>query len=93
MTGTLKKKLDVDFKKYIILGACIPKFAYKALQTEDKIGIHLPCNVVIEEHENKNIEISVINPIITIGSIDNEILKEIAEKVKRKLMLVIENTN
>jgi uncharacterized protein (DUF302 family) len=54
---TLKKKLDVDFKKYKILGACNPNFAYKALQAEDKIGVMLPCNVIVEEHEDGTVEV------------------------------------
>ena len=58
---TLKKKLDVDFKKYKILGACNPSFAHKALQSEDKIGVMLPCNVIVEEHDNGEIEVSAVD--------------------------------
>ena len=64
---TLKKKIDVDFKKYKILGACNPQFAYKALQTEDKIGVFLPCNVVIEEHADGAIEVSAVDSIASMG--------------------------
>src|SRR3990172_949364 len=61
--GTLKKKLDVDFKQYTILGACNPTFAYKALQMEDKIGTMLPCNVLVQENAQGQIEVSAIDPI------------------------------
>ena len=60
---TLKKKIDVDFKKYKILGACHPHFAHKALLSEDKIGLFLPCNVVVEEHENGDVEVSIVDPL------------------------------
>ena len=69
---TLKKKLDVDFKKYKILGACNPPFAYKALTSEDKIGLFLPFNVVVEEHENGDIEVSAVDPIASMMSVENE---------------------
>jgi len=60
---TLKKKLDVDFKKYRILGACNPQFAHKALTAEDKIGVMLPCNVIVEEHEDGKVEVSAVDPV------------------------------
>lgn len=86
---TLKKKLDVDFKKYKILGACNPGFAHKALQAEDKIGIMLPCNVIVEEHEDGTVEVSAVNPIESMKSIENSSLGEIAGEVKSKLEKVI----
>ena len=63
VTQTLKNKIDVDFKKYRILGACNPHFAHKALMSEDKIGVFLPCNVIVEEHENGEVEVSAVDPI------------------------------
>lgn len=61
--GTLKKKLNVDFRKYRILGACNPSFAHKALEAEDKIGTMLPCNVIVQEREEGGVEVSAVNPI------------------------------
>jgi uncharacterized protein (DUF302 family) len=86
---TLKKKLDVDFKKYKILGACNPPFAYKALQIEDKIGAMLPCNVVVQESAEGNIEVSAVDPIASMQAVQNPDLQEIAEQVQAKLRSVI----
>ena len=61
MKETFKKKINVDFRKYIILGACNPRFAYEALLQEDKLGVFLPCNVVVQEHESGEVEISIAN--------------------------------
>ncbi len=88
---TLKKKIDVNFKKYKILGACNPHFAIKALQSEDKIGLFLPCNVIVEEHENGDIEISAVDPVASMISVNNSSLGNIANEVQQKLMRVIEN--
>lgn len=89
---TLKKKLDVDFKKYKILGACNPHYAYKAFQSEDKIGAFLPCNVLVEEHENGDVEITAVDPIAMMSSIDNKDLGPIASEIRGRLQKVIENT-
>ena len=88
---TLKTKLDVDFKKYKILGACNPPFAYEALQVEDKIGTLLPCNVVLQELIPNNIEVSAINPLVSMQAVQNEQLKTIAQDIGIKLENVIEN--
>lgn len=88
---TLKNKLDVDFKNYMILGACNPHFAYKALQSEDKIGVLLPCNVIVEEHENGDIEVSAVDPIASMGTVENKNLGDLASEVQQKLINVIEN--
>lgn len=82
---TLKKKLDVNFPNYIILGACNPPFAYKALQVEDKIGTMLPCNVIVREIANGSVEIAAVNPIASMMAIQNEALIGIAEEVRDKL--------
>lgn len=87
---TLKKKLDVDFKKYKILGACNPGFAHKALQIEDKIGTMLPCNVIVEEHEDGSVEVSAVNPISSMQAVENSSLGDIAGEVKSKLEKVIQ---
>ena len=88
---TLKKKLDVDFKKYRILGACNPEFAYKALQVEDKIGTMLPCNVIVQEIEEGRVEVAAIDPIASMQAVANPVLKGVAENVQAKLKKVIEN--
>ncbi len=88
--ATLKKKLDVDFKKYRILGACNPNFAHKALQNEDKVGVMLPCNVIVEEHDNGDVEVSAVDPIASMSAIDNPSLGAIATEVQGKLKRVIE---
>lgn len=88
---TLKKKIDVDFKKYKILGACNPHFAYKALSSEDKIGVFLPCNVVVEENANKEIEVSAVDPIASMMAVKNESLAGIATEIQQKLRKVIES--
>lgn len=88
---TLKKKLDVDFKKYRILGACNPPFAYEALQVEDKIGIMLPCNVIVQEVDKGQVEVAAIDPVASMRAVANPGLKDIAEQVQGKLKKVIEN--
>jgi uncharacterized protein (DUF302 family) len=88
---TLKKKLDVDFKKYRILGACNPQFAYEALQAEDKIGTMLPCNVIVQEHENGKVEISAVDPVASMMAVKNDSLGNVATQVREKLKRVINN--
>jgi len=88
---TLKKKLDVDFHKYRILGACNPHFAYKALQAEDKIGIMLPCNVIVQEKVEGEVEVAAVDPVASMKAVDNPDLISIAKQVQEKLKHVIEN--
>lgn len=88
---TLKKKLDVDFRKYKILGACNPPFAYKALQAEDKIGTMLPCNVIVQEIAEDDIEVAAVDPIASMKAIENQELYGIAGQVQEKLKNVIRN--
>ena len=88
---TLKKKINVEFKKYKILGACHPQFAYEALQKEDKIGVFLPCNVIVEEHDNGEVEVSAVDPIASMISIKNESIGDLANEIQKKLMQVIKN--
>ena len=87
---TLKKKLDVDFRKYRILGACNPPFAYKALQAENKIGTMLPCNVVVQELSAGITEIAAIDPVASMQAVGNPQLKEIAEQIQAKLRKAVE---
>jgi len=86
---TLKKKLDVDFKKYKILGACNPHFAYQALQKEDKIGTMLPCSVIVQEAEAGKIEVAAIDPMASMQAAQNPDLQGVAEQVQAKLRSVI----
>lgn len=86
---TLKKKLDVDFKKYRILGACNPPYAHKALLAEDKIGTMLPCNVIVQEIEAGKVEVAAINPMASMQAVENETLGEIAHEISDKLQNVI----
>ena len=88
---TLKKKLDVDFKKYRILGACNPTFAYQALKSEDKIGTMLPCNVIVEENVDGTVEVSAVDPVASMASVKNDSLGGVATQVREKLQRVIEN--
>lgn len=89
--ATLKKKLDVDFKKYRILGACNPEFAHQALLAEDKIGVMLPCNVIVEENEDGRVEVSAVNPIASMEAVKNSSLQGIATEVRDRLSGVIES--
>ena len=90
VSEALKKKLDVDFKKYRILGACNPHFAYQALQLEDKIGTMLPCNVIVQEISAGVVEVAAIDPIASMQAIDNPKLRSVAEQVQAMLKKVIE---
>ena len=82
---TLKKKLDVNFKKYKILGACSPPYAHKALQAEDKIGTMLPCNVIVQEIEKGNIEVAAVNPMASMQAVENKKLNIVAKEITAKL--------
>lgn len=90
---TLKNKLNVDFKKYTILGACNPSFAHKALLAENKIGAMLPCNIIIQEIAPNSIEVSSINPLVSMQAVKNKQLENIAQEVSNKLKNVINNLN
>jgi len=87
----LKEKLGVDFRKYRILGACNPAFAYKALQEEDKIGTMLPCNVIVQRISETQTEIAAVDPMASMQSVENEKLAGVANEVKQKLQQVISN--
>ena len=88
---TLKKKLDVDFHKYKILGACNPPYAYQSLQIEDKIGLMLPCNVVVQETADGTVEVAAIDPVASMQAVENQALGDVASGVQSKLKKVIEN--
>ena len=88
--ATLKKKLDTEFRKYRILGACNPPFAYQALQAEDKIGTMLPCNVIVQELGGGVVEVAAVDPAASMAAVDNPKLGEIAGQVRAKLKNVID---
>lgn len=87
--ATLKKKMDVNFRKYKILGACNPGFAHQALQVESRIGTMLPCNVIVQEREDGSIEVSAINPLASMKAVANPQLEKIANQVAAKLEGVV----
>ena len=86
---TLKKKINVDFKKYTILGACNPPLAYQALQAEEELGLLLPCNVIVYEKNDKTV-VSIFDPNVMAYLIDNPEMKFVAEEVKNKLQKILE---
>ncbi len=90
LQNKFKEKLRIDFRNYKILGVCNPAMAYKAIEIEDKIGTMLPCNIVVQEHENGEVEVSAINPMSSIGAIENKDLQIIANEVSDKLKDIIE---
>lgn len=87
---TFKKKLDIDFRKYRILGACNPKMAHQAISAESKIGTMLPCNVIVQEIEDGKTEVSAVDPVASMSAVENEALGSIAQEVRLKLQSVIE---
>lgn len=88
--ATLKKKLDVSFRPYRILGACNPKMAHQALLAEDKIGTMLPCNVVVQELPGGRIEVSAVDPVASMQAVENSALAETATKVREMLRQVVD---
>lgn len=86
---TLKKKLDVDFKKYTILGACNPPIAHKALQMDEELGLLLPCNVIVYEKDNAT-QVSVFDPMVMTNIVDNPEMKNVAQEVRGRLERVLE---
>jgi uncharacterized protein (DUF302 family) len=88
---TLKKKLNVDFRRYRILGFCNPPFAYRALQAEDKIGTMLPCSVVVQEAGEGQVEVAAIDPAASMQAVGNENLRAIAEEVRAKLNRAVQS--
>ena len=89
MQAKLKEKLGVDFKKYKILGACNPAFAYKALQAEEMIGVMLPCNIVVTDKEDGTTEVAAIHPIASMMAVQNPALEPLAQEVTEKIKRVM----
>ena len=87
---TFKKKIDVDFRAYRILGACNPRLAHEALQLEDKIGTMLPCNVVVQDVGGGRTEVAAIDPVASMQAVDNPKLRQAAERVRALLETAVE---
>ena len=92
MKDTFKQKLNVDFRNYKILGACNPQFAYKAISLESHVGIMLPCNVVIQEHENGEVEVTAVNPLEAMDKgMRTPLLNDLAQEVENRLRTAIDD--
>jgi uncharacterized protein (DUF302 family) len=89
LQATLKEKIGADFRPYVILGACNPKFAHQALQAEDKIGTMLPCNVIVQQRDGKT-EVAAIDPVASMQAVDNAALAPVANQVRAQLKAAIE---
>ncbi|MDA8087051.1 MAG: DUF302 domain-containing protein [Nitrospiraceae bacterium] len=87
----LKEKIGVEFRKYKILGACNPHYAYKALQAEDKIGTMLPCSVIVQEHSAGDVEVAAIDPVASMQAVENPTLMPLAFEVQNKLKKAVED--
>ena len=87
--STMKKKMGIDFRPYRILGACNPKFAHSALAMEDKVGVLLPCNVVVQEHEDGSVEVSAVDPLGMMEALGNPALSGLARQVQASIIKVI----
>lgn len=92
MKDTFKQKLNIDFRNYKILGACNPQFAYKAISLESHVGIMLPCNVVIQEHENGEVEVTAVNPLEAMDKgMRTPLLNDLAQEVENRLRTAIDD--
>lgn len=89
MKDNLKKGLNVEFRPYLILGACNPELTYKALEAEDKLGVLLPCNVIVQRQENGNVEVSAVDPVLSMGGIDHVVVAQVAHDIGSHLQQVI----
>jgi uncharacterized protein (DUF302 family) len=87
---TLKKKIDVDFRPYVILGACNPKFAHRALSMEPNIGVMLPCNVIVQQVEDGKVQVAAVDPVASMQAVDNAELGELAGEVRDLLKQAVE---
>jgi uncharacterized protein (DUF302 family) len=90
MKETFKKKINQDFRNYVILGACNPRYAYEALMAEDKVGVFLPCNVVVQQHNDREVEVSIVNPEELMHSIDDLSLRTLAIEIKQAMESVLD---
>jgi uncharacterized protein (DUF302 family) len=90
MKDNLKKGLNVEFRPYLILGACNPELTYRALEAEDKLGVLLPCNVIVQQQENGNVEVSAVDPVLSMGGIDHVMVAQVAHEIGFHLQQVID---
>lgn len=91
MHSIFKQKLDVDFRKYRILGACNPSFALKAVKSEKNIGVLLPCSVAVQEHAKGEVEVAAVDPVVSMAEVKDETVQEVAAEIKSRLKKVIDN--
>jgi uncharacterized protein (DUF302 family) len=91
MKDNFKKELDVDFRPYLILGACNPRLTYRALQAQDKIGTMLPCNIVFQQQENGRVEVSAVDPVASIQAITHVVVDQVAREIRSHSQNVIED--
>ncbi len=91
LKDTFKKKLDADFRKYVILGACNPSYSFRALQAEDKIGTLLPCNVIIQESDNGKTEVAAVDPAESMKMVNNPEVEEVAGIIRKKLINALDS--
>jgi len=91
MHSIFKQKLDVNFRKYRILGACNPAFARKAVESEKNIGVLLPCSVVVQELKQGEVEVAAVDPVVSMAEVKNETVQEVAAEIKSRLKKVIDN--
>jgi uncharacterized protein (DUF302 family) len=91
MQKTFKMKLDINFRKYRILGACNPEYALKAVESEKNIGVLLPCSVIVQEHENGDVEVAAVDPLASMMAVTNPTVQEVATEITRRLEKVIES--
>ena len=89
--STLKKKLNVDFRNYRILGACNPPLAHQALTSEEHIGLMLPCNVIVQELDNGDVEVAAVDPVASMQAVKNHSLSEVAQEVRKLLKKVVKS--
>ena len=86
-----KEKMDIDFRRYKIMGACSPPNAYEAISADKHIGTMLPCNVVVQEHSENNVEVTAIDAVASMKSVENEKVQEVASKIRKQLESVIDS--
>ncbi len=91
VAGTLKKKIGAEMRPYLILGACNPKMAHHALSVENKIGVMLPCNVIVQELENGQVEVAGVDPVASMQAVENQALGETAMKVREMMKTIVES--
>jgi len=90
MRDNLKKGLNVEFRPYLIIGACNPALTYRALKAEDKLGVLLPCNIIVQQQENGNVEVSAVDPVLSMGAIDHVVVAQVAQDIRSHLQQVID---